>query len=220
MTVHHARVIALAAVLIGISTLVPATYLWAQQDFDELSLEDVRVLAEQDDPAAQATLGDRYLEGRGVSQDNAEALRWFRRAAEQGHAHGLFRLGWMYDGGRSVPHNDSEARRFYVMAATLGHGDAHFNLGLIYANGINVEQDWDESVRGSVPRPTRVTPDRNMLSPCVTRTGGGCQPMPPRLFGGIAARPREAFSARRSPSVATMPRASLERRIASPRICG
>ena len=36
MTVHHARVIALAAVLVGISALGPSTRLQAQQPLDQL----------------------------------------------------------------------------------------------------------------------------------------------------------------------------------------
>ena len=31
------------------------------------------------------TLGRAYAEGKGVQQDQAEALRWYRKAAEQGH---------------------------------------------------------------------------------------------------------------------------------------
>ena len=37
-----------------------------------------------------------YERGRGVRQDFAEAVRWFRRAAEQGNARGQNNLGAMY----------------------------------------------------------------------------------------------------------------------------
>ena len=38
-------------------------------------------------PAAQFNLGyDRYANGRGVLKDDAEAVRWYRLAAEQGYA--------------------------------------------------------------------------------------------------------------------------------------
>ena len=39
--------------------------------------------AEKGEAAAQLNLGKVYLEGRGVSQSNAEALKWLRKAAEQ-----------------------------------------------------------------------------------------------------------------------------------------
>ena len=43
MTVHHARVIALAVVLVGISALVPSTRVHAQQQADEAA-DVIRVL--------------------------------------------------------------------------------------------------------------------------------------------------------------------------------
>ena len=73
MTVHRARVLVLAAVLVGISALVLSARLHAQQPLDEL-----RLLAEQGDAWAQATLGFRYRYGDGVPQGNSsggEALR-------------------------------------------------------------------------------------------------------------------------------------------------
>ena len=38
---------------------------------------------------AQNSLGVMYSEGRGVVRDDADAVRWYRLAAEQGHV-GLF----------------------------------------------------------------------------------------------------------------------------------
>ena len=38
-----------------------------------------------------------YDEGRGVPQDDAEAVRWYRRAAAQGNATARFNLEGMYD---------------------------------------------------------------------------------------------------------------------------
>ena len=35
---------------------------------------------------AQASLGFMYAEGRGVPQDDGEAVQWYRKAAEQGHS--------------------------------------------------------------------------------------------------------------------------------------
>ncbi len=79
--VRHARIIALAVGLVGISALALTTRLHAQQTLDEL-----RALAEQGDVNAQFNLGVRYGDGRGVSQDDAEEVRWYRLAADQGHA--------------------------------------------------------------------------------------------------------------------------------------
>ena len=44
-------------------------------------------------PTAQFTLGEFYTAGQGVPQDDAEAVAWYRRAAEQGDADAQFQLG-------------------------------------------------------------------------------------------------------------------------------
>ena len=44
-----------------------------------------------------------YDTGRGVPQDYAEAVRWYRRAAEQEHPGAQNNLGLMYDTDRGVP---------------------------------------------------------------------------------------------------------------------
>ena len=45
-------------------------------------LADLRASAEAGDADAQLTIGLRYANGRGVPQDDAEAVAWFRKAAE------------------------------------------------------------------------------------------------------------------------------------------
>ena len=46
----------------------------------------MRELAEAGDAEAQTELGERYEDGCDVVRDNAVAVSWFRRAAEQGYA--------------------------------------------------------------------------------------------------------------------------------------
>jgi TPR repeat protein len=74
------------------------------------SLEDgaklLRPLAEQGDAWAQALLGTCYGSGiGGVSRDDTEALKWFRKAAEQGYGDGLANMADAYAGGYGVPQN-------------------------------------------------------------------------------------------------------------------
>ena len=51
----------------------------------QVDLDTLRQAAEQGDAEAQYRLAYRYATGVAVSQDNAEASRWLRLAAEQGH---------------------------------------------------------------------------------------------------------------------------------------
>ena len=82
-----------------------------------------------------------YFDGRGVPQDYAKAVRWYRRAAEQGHANAQFNLGNMYFHGRGVPEDYPEAVRWLHLAAEQGDADAQFNLGLMYEYGAGAAQD-------------------------------------------------------------------------------
>ncbi len=43
-------------------------------------------LAEQGNADAQSILGEMYDDGQGFAQDYAEAVKWYRKAAEQGQA--------------------------------------------------------------------------------------------------------------------------------------
>ena len=144
MTVHHARVIALAAVLVG-SALVLSPHLHAQQPLDELPLDQLRVLAGQGDAQAQFRLGTRYASGSGVPQDQAEAVRWFRLAADQGHITAQFNLGARYAVGRGVPEDDAESVRWLRLAADQGDADAQYGLGKRYERGLGVPQNIVES---------------------------------------------------------------------------
>lgn len=101
-----------------------------------------RLQAEQGDTGAQFRLGDIYYEGRGVPQDEVEAVCWFRRAAQQGHAEAQFMLGVAYDEGRGVPQDNVEAVRWWHRAAEQGDSAAQYNLGLRYAQGRGVQQDY------------------------------------------------------------------------------
>jgi TPR repeat protein len=82
-----------------------------------------------------------YADGRGVAQDYAEAVRWYRKAAEQGDATAQFNLGAMCGTGQGVAQDYAEAVRWYRKAAEQGNADAQFILGIMYANGQGVAQD-------------------------------------------------------------------------------
>ena len=53
-----------------------------------------------------------YSNEEGIPENDAEAVRWYRLAAEQGHAISQASLGFMYDNGEGVPENAAEAVRW------------------------------------------------------------------------------------------------------------
>ena len=87
-------------------------------------LEAVRKKAEAGDADAQHYLGVMYAYGKGVAQDDTEAVKWYRKAAEQGNANAQFNLGWMYDQGKRVPKDDVTAYAWLSVAAASGDEEA------------------------------------------------------------------------------------------------
>ena len=116
-------------------------------DVTELPFAALRARAEVGDAEAQTELGERYANGRGVVQDYAVAVSWFRKAADQGYAPGQFVLSLMYVRGLGVAQNDVEAVRWERRAAEQGHAQAQNNLGVSYRDGLGVAQDYGESAR-------------------------------------------------------------------------
>jgi hypothetical protein len=82
-----------------------------------------------------------YDGGYGVTQDHAEAARWYRLAASQGDPDAQYCLGILYDNGAGVTQNDSEAVKWFHLAADQGHAKAQNNLGTLYAKGQGVPRD-------------------------------------------------------------------------------
>ena len=67
--------------------------------------------------------------GRGVAKDDAQAVAWVRKAADQGLAPAQNNLGKMYENGRGVAKDDAQAVYWYRKAADQGQADAQNNLG-------------------------------------------------------------------------------------------
>jgi TPR repeat protein len=79
--------------------------------------------------------------------DYAKALRWYRKAADQGDAKAQGGLGTMYAKGRGAPRDYAEALRWYRKAADQGDATAQGNLGTMYAYGYGVPRDYAEALR-------------------------------------------------------------------------
>ncbi len=67
--------------LLILSTILILPALRAQS-----TVTDLREAAEQADVAAQFNLGVLHEKGEGVTKDYAKAAKWYRQAAEKGHA--------------------------------------------------------------------------------------------------------------------------------------
>ncbi|MDC1211324.1 sel1 repeat family protein [Porticoccaceae bacterium] len=112
--------------LILILTALLAFQSAAASEFDE-----TKALAEQGVASAQWKLGIMYGNGRGVPENDAEAVKWYRKAADQGHAKPQYNLGNMYYRGDGVPENNIRAYVWWSMAKTQGNADAATNIDIL-----------------------------------------------------------------------------------------
>ena len=105
------------------------------------------VRAQQGDAKLQFDIGHMYFHGEGVPQNYAEALLWFRKAADQGNAKAQYAVGYMYHFGQGVPQDYAEALRWYRLSAAQGNAMGQEALGDMYYDGHGLPQDYAEALR-------------------------------------------------------------------------
>jgi hypothetical protein len=114
------------------------------------ALEDILPCAEQGYVEAIGHIGTLYQHGfDGAPVSYAEAVRWYRLAAEQGYGPSQYSLGEMYAHGRGLREDDVEALRWYRLAAEQkAYGGAYsYYLGEKYDKGNGLREDDTEAVR-------------------------------------------------------------------------
>jgi TPR repeat protein len=113
-------------------------------DFDK-ALGYLRKGAEAGDADCQTSMGMIYQAGDkipgGVKADGAEAVKWYRMAAEQDHTEAIWHLAGMLARGIGVEQNENEALVWLRRGANLGSGDCMWGLGQSYLKGLGVEVD-------------------------------------------------------------------------------
>ncbi|GFO77175.1 uncharacterized protein BPLS_P5446 [Bathymodiolus platifrons methanotrophic gill symbiont] len=68
-----------------------------------------------------------YGRGQGVVQNYKEAVKWFSKAARQGHASAQYNLGLMYANGQGIPQDYVMAHKYFNIAASSGVKKANKN---------------------------------------------------------------------------------------------
>ena len=96
---------------------------------NKCDLQALKNKAKNGDTVAQFVLGKCYETGDSVAQNTKEAIKWYRKAAENGYADAQFILG-MY-------HTEKEGDSVYLItqAAESGHAEAQYVLGNCYYLG-------------------------------------------------------------------------------------
>jgi len=105
------------------------------------ALRRLSPLAEKGDARAEFDFGFMHAYGWGVPRNPAEALTWYRKAADQGLQVAQHFLGIAYVNGEGVQPDDAEAARWFRRAAAQGFSQAQYMIGLMTMNGRGVPKD-------------------------------------------------------------------------------
>lgn|GEM_PF-1971829 len=98
-------------------------------------------LAKRGNPKGILNVANAYQEGRGVERDLAEAVRWYRKGADQGDPHCLYNLAHAYETGLGVRADQERADTYFERAAGAGSTDAQF----MFARTLLVENKFGEA---------------------------------------------------------------------------
>jgi len=134
---------------LGLALVLAEQALHGQQsEADRKLLADIRAKADNGDAESQNQLGCAFYNGAlGVTKDYVEAVKWYRKAAEQNDADAQFFLGLCYDAGQGVTKDDVEAVKWYRKAAEQNNAGAQYSLGLCFYKGQGVAKDYVEAAR-------------------------------------------------------------------------
>lgn len=103
---------------------------------------------EPDPPEPVLTAEEMFQQGHACHQnrDYPEAVKWYRKAAEQGNARAQLDLGFAYENGLGVERNYVEAVRWFRKAAEQGYAPAQDRMAYCYDKGIGVDRNLEKAV--------------------------------------------------------------------------
>lgn len=148
------RLLRFLLVAVGVGFFCPICATEGQSYFDLAMLSYDGTGGAEENPEAYplfekaARLGHaeaQYFTGRLIVNspklDNADAVVWFRKSANQGSAKGQYGLGYAYFFGEGVKADDERAADWFEKAASQNHPGALMRLSEIYREGIGRQKD-------------------------------------------------------------------------------
>jgi uncharacterized protein len=93
----------------------------------------------------QLTLAVKYATADGAARNQAEASRWYLRAAQGGNAQAMYEISMRYRHAHGLTKNDTEANIWRQRAASSGHAEAAYEMahvfGTVTSKGAVLAQD-------------------------------------------------------------------------------
>ena len=141
-------VLMLAAVLAAAGPALPAS----GQDRESLqafelyqkkkwsrAFKELLPLAQAGNDRAMLLVGEMYLYGEGINQNETEGLAWLEKAAQAGHARDAYFVAGRYLA--KWKHDYAAAAKYVIGAAELGHPEAQAIAADMYGSGLGIAQD-------------------------------------------------------------------------------
>lgn len=107
-------------------------------------IEQILANANKGFPLEQYVLGYRYSMGKdGVTENSVEALKWYRKAADQGYALAQNKMSSYYYDLQDY----TQSLNWSLKAANQGDPDAQSSVGSCYEKGWGVIQNCEEAMK-------------------------------------------------------------------------
>jgi len=140
-----------------------------EEDEEPGDLPDDELLnaAEAGDPDAQYRVADTYYRApEGFIKDkDGETVRWYQKAADNGHTAAQYSLGVIYGEGRcGVTKNLYKAFELFEKAANKGDVDSYYSLAMAYCNGEGVAQNPEKAFEWMKKFSEIVKPDDSLCN--------------------------------------------------------
>jgi TPR repeat protein len=124
--------------------------------FDSNLEEAIRwlfITAEKDVSLSQSMLGDIYSGSYNLPdniqekfRNTPEAIKWYKKAGENGFSYAYHRLGEILSSGQAVEKDERQAIKYYQEAAQEGYEPSQEILGQAYADGLlTLPKDSEQS---------------------------------------------------------------------------
>ncbi len=123
---------------------------------------------------ARQRLGTLYLEGKGISQNTEEGLRYLNESAEKGDAHAAFQLGMIYYNGKFVEQDYKKAFDWYKKAAERKYTNKkNHGLEVIFGQVVVFGEMYTRTVGQIMKRNSFVSRDAQFYMGLMYETGRG-----------------------------------------------
>ena len=144
------RKLALFLIVLGFSFSLHADFVTGERAFSNKryseALQQFRPLAEAGDFRAQYYMAYMYLNGYGVTRNDALGLEYLQKSLDQNYHLAQALMGFLYSRGEVVPADYKKAISLYQKAADQGNTSAMLNLGVAYYLGDGVPRNLVRAV--------------------------------------------------------------------------